>query len=97
MDLLRLLQDSGGAKSVNGGVKDQNQFKIGGANHKEAALLETIGNMPGLNAPALASALNWSLRTTQRLLGKLMDSEKIEFRGASKNGGYFYINHTSEP
>lgn len=53
--------------------------------------METIRMMPGLNAPALAIALGKSLRTTQRTLKILCDNQKIEFKGAPKNGGYFLI------
>jgi len=46
------------------------------------------GYSSGLNAPALATTINKSLRTTQRYLKRLTDSRKIEYRGAAKNGDY---------
>ena len=57
----------------------------------EQQIIETLGKMPGLNAPALATALVKSLRTTQRTLKILCDNGKIEFRGAPKTGGYFLV------
>ena len=91
MDLLRLLADSGGVNHPNGGVKSENKNKSGGVNSLEQQIIETLGTMPGLNAPALATALGKSLRTTQRMLKKLNDNGTIEFRGAPKKGGYFLV------
>lgn len=88
MDLLRLL-NNGGVNIQIGGVNDNDKNKIGGVNTLENKMIQTIQSMPGLNAPALANALNKSLRTTQRYLKLLVDNGKIEFRGAAKNGGYF--------
>jgi len=51
--------------------------------------LHAIQSMPGLNAPALATTMNKSLRTLQRYVKKLTDEGKIEFKGAAKNGGYY--------
>ncbi len=84
IDLLRLLAASGG---VNSGIENKN----GGVNSLEEQIPETIGKMPGLNTPAIATALDKSLRTTQRCLKTLCDVGKIEFRGAPKNGGYFLV------
>ena len=83
MDLLRLLNDGG----VNGGVNDSKNSALGGVNLEEL-LYDTIRNNPGINAPALAEKLQKSLRTIQRYLKLLSDKERIEFRGAPKNGGY---------
>ena len=76
-DLLRLLKNSGGVKTSNGGVNLQDK------------ILQEIKNNGGLNAPSLASRLSLSLRTVQRYLKELTESKKIEFRGAPKNGGYY--------
>jgi len=91
LDLLRLLNESGGVNFPNGGVNPEIETKNGGVNSMEQQIMETLGKMPGLNAPAIATALGKSLRTTQRILKKLCDNGKIEFRGAPKNGGYFLI------
>ncbi len=87
MDLLRLLQ-SGGVNSNNGGVNSYYENESGGVNSLGNSIIQTLESMPGLNAPALATTLKKSLRTTQRYLKLLVDKGIIEFRGAAKNGGY---------
>lgn len=82
-DLLRFLTDGG----ANGGANTSTKIKNGGVNLEEL-IFETIKNNPGINAPTIAKILQKSLRTTQRYLKSLSDSQRIEFRGASKNGGY---------
>ena len=84
-DLLRLLKNSGGIKSQNGGV---NKKLSGGVNLQEKVLQEIKKN-GGLNAPSLASRLSLSLRSAQRYLKQLTEQGKIEFRGAPKKGGYY--------
>ena len=84
-DLLRLLKNSGGVKTPNGGVNK----KAGGGVNLQDKILQEIKNNGGLNAPSLASRLSLSLRTVQRYLKELTGSKKIEFRGAPKNGGYY--------
>ena len=86
-DLLRLLKNSGGVKTSNGGV---NKKASGGVNLQDK-ILQEIKNNGGLNAPSLASRLSLSLRTVQRYLKELTESKKIEFRGAPKNGGYYSL------
>ena len=86
MDLLRLLNDGGVNGGVNGGVSG----KSGGVNLEEL-IYDAIKNNPGVNAPAIAGMLQKSLRTVQRYLKTLSDAERIEFRGAPKNGGYHIL------
>ncbi len=86
MDLLRLLDDGGVNGGVNGGKKPD-----GGGVNLEELLFDAIRNNPGLNAPNLAEMLQKSLRTVQRYLKLLSDKDRIEFRGAPKNGGYHII------
>ncbi len=83
--------NSGGENSPNGGVNSDIETGYGGVNSMEQQIMETLRKMPGLNAPAIATALGKSLRTTQRILKKLKDNGNIEFKGAPKNGGYFLI------
>ena len=87
MDLLRLL-NSGGVNTDDGGV---NIVDSGGVNTVKDQILQAIITMPGINAPTLAITLNMSLRTIQRYVKQLSDEQKVEFKGAAKNGGY-YIN-----
>lgn len=91
VDLLRLLADSGGVNFPNGGVNYEIKTENGGVNSVEQQIMETLEKMPGLNAPALATALSKSLRTIQRNLKILCDNGKIEFRGSPKKGGYFLM------
>lgn len=93
-DLLRLLVESGGVKSASGGVKSSKVEESGGVKSSEQKLLETVEKMPGLNAPALATQLDMSLRSVQRYLKKLTEQGKISFRGAAKTGGYYKIDET---
>ena len=85
LDLLRLLKDGGVITDVGGANN-----KDGGVNTEEE-IYTIIKNNQGINAPTIANILNKSLRTTQRYLKKLSDNKRIEFCGASKNGGYYII------
>ncbi|MBN2640634.1 MAG: Fic family protein [Victivallales bacterium] len=69
--------DDGG---VIGGV-------IGGVNE----VLAFVRSKPGCRANEIAVALNIPLRSVQRHLGKLKAGNKIEFRGAPRNGGYYQL------
>jgi Fic family protein len=91
LDLLRLLNESGGVNKSSGGVKPKLFGKSGGVKFTDQLLYQTIDEMPGLNAPALAVMLNISLRTVQRYLKKLTDEGKITYQGAAKTGGYYKI------
>lgn len=91
LDLLRLLNESGGVKKSSGGVKPHLSGESGGVKFPEQHIYDTIEEMPGLNAPALSAQLNISLRTVQRYLKKLADEGKITYQGAPKTGGYYKI------
>ena len=52
-------------------------------------VLDFIISNPGSRTNQISEALGIPLRTLQRELSRLKVSGKIEFRGASKNGGYF--------
>lgn len=75
-NLLRLLKNSGGVKSLNGGV---NKTARGGVNLQDK-IFQEIKKNGGLNAPSLASRLSLSLRMVQRYLKQLTESKKIESR-----------------
>ena len=55
----------------------------------EDVILGMIGNKEGMSAPQISKHIGKSLKTTKRHLAKLRESDKIEFRGALKNGGYY--------
>ena len=50
-------------------------------------ILSLIAAHEGISAPALAEKTGKSIATVKRHIAKLRD--KVEFRGATKNGGYF--------
>lgn len=50
---------------------------------------------PGSRSNAIADALNIPLRSVQRYLTQLKSENKIEFRGAPRNGGYFCMDESS--
>jgi predicted HTH transcriptional regulator len=55
----------------------------------EEILLRLIAKNEGLSAPQLSTRIGKSLSTAKRYLAKLKKSDKIEFRGAPKTGGYY--------
>ena len=55
----------------------------------EERIFRLINTKEGMSAPAISKLINKSLKTTKRYLAKLKESEKIEFRGALKIGGYY--------
>ena len=52
-------------------------------------LYDTIANQEGKKAVELNAMINKSLATTERYLKILKEQGYIEFKGASKTGGYF--------
>ena len=65
---------------VNGGVN-------GGVND----LLTYIQSNPGQKTDEIKQALQIPQRTLERYLKKLRDTNRIEFRGPAKTGGYFPV------
>jgi DNA-binding transcriptional regulator YiaG len=61
-----------------------------GVNEGVNALLKTIKQQPGLRVPALAERMTTSAKNLERWLKQLKESGQIEFRGASKTGGYLF-------
>ncbi|NCC53542.1 MAG: Fic family protein, partial [Spartobacteria bacterium] len=70
-------------KASSGGVN-------GGVNGGVSEVLAYIQLNPGSRANAIAKALKISLRSVERYLSGLKNEGKIEFRGAPRNGGYFW-------
>ena len=81
-DLIRLLRNSIA-------ISKQNSNQASDSKNTSEDILAAIKANSGINAPTLASTLNVSLRTIQRHQKELSDADKIEFRGAKKNGGYW--------
>ena len=55
----------------------------------EEIVLELIADNEGLSARKISKLIDKSLRSTMRYLDNLKKSDKIEFRRALKNGGYY--------
>jgi ATP-dependent DNA helicase RecG len=66
---------------VNGGVND---------------LLTYIQSNPGQKTDEIKQALQIPQRTLERYLKKLRDTNRVEFRGSAKTGGYFPILFETE-
>jgi ATP-dependent DNA helicase RecG len=64
----------------------------GGVNGGVNTLLAYIQAKPGKRASESAESLNIPLRSTERWLKQLKETGKIEFRGATKTGGYFALD-----
>ncbi len=62
---------------------------VNGTVKPEDVLLKLIAENEGLPAPELAKLIGKSLRTVKRYLDTLKTSDKIEFRGVPKTGGYY--------
>ena len=61
-----------------------------GVNH----LFVYIQTHPGQRASEMATAYKLTQRTIERWLKQLKDRDLIEFRGATKTGGYFAMAHS---
>ena len=55
----------------------------------EEIIFRLIVNKEGLAAPEISKLIEKSIITTKRYLAKLKETQKIEFRGAPKTGGYY--------
>ena len=64
-----------------------------GVNEGANSLLAIIRQYPGLRVPSLAEKVPTSSKNIERWLKKLKDTKNIEFRGASKTGGYFAVTN----
>lgn len=83
------LPDLNYAEGNDGGVSGGVSVGVSGGVKQ---LFETIRQQPGLRANALASQCKASLRTVERHLAQLVNSGKVEFRGAPRTGGYFTVD-----
>lgn len=84
-ELLRLMGESIQLdEGVNEGISE-------GVNEGVNQLLSVVVANPGLRANALAMLVGKSVQTVERYIRVLKVAEKIEFRGASKTGGYFAL------
>ncbi|MDQ7060730.1 MAG: ATP-binding protein [Sulfurimonas sp.] len=63
-------------------------YKNEGVNEGVNLLYETIKKAPNKRSTFFAKELNTSVKNIERWLKQLKDQDKIEFKGASKTGGY---------
>ena len=57
----------------------------------EEQIYRLITKNGGIAAPEISTLIKKSLKTTKRYLAKLKESQRIEFKGAPKTGGYYLI------
>lgn len=65
-----------------------------GVNKELNTLIKAIKNNAGLKAPELSKIINKGLSTTERYIRILKKAGLIEYKGASKTGGYIIIKKT---
>ncbi len=69
---------------VSGGVR-------GGVRGGGSDRLDYIKLNPGKNTRQMTTVLNYAQRTLERMLKELKQQKQIEFKGAPKSGGYYFI------
>jgi ATP-dependent DNA helicase RecG len=84
------LPDEGASGGASGGVS-------GGASGGASALLTYIQAHPGQRSSEMVVALNTPLRSIERWLKQLKENGLIEFRGATKTGGYHAATTLAAP
>jgi ATP-dependent DNA helicase RecG len=62
-----------------------------GVNEGVNSLLAIIKQNPGLRVPSLTQRASTSTKNIERWIKQLREVNDIEFRGASKTGGYFHV------
>lgn len=81
--------DKTNAKTVSEGVSGGVNV---GVNVGVNGLLAYIQSHPGQHAGEMAAAFKLTKRTIERWLKQLKENGQIEFRGAAKTGGYYYLD-----
>ncbi len=87
--MVTFVQRIGVSGGVNGGVSGG---VSGGVTPEAEGLLKLIHSKPGIKTTELVSLTAKPQRTVERWLKQLKDSQRIEFRGAPKTGGYYPRN-----
>ena len=75
---------------TNGGVTEG---VTEGVNEGVKKLLDFIKQNPGLRTTQIEAQLNVPVKTLERWLRQLKDQNAIEFKGATKTGGYYANQH----
>ena len=63
-----------------------------GVNVEVNGLLSYAPSHPGKRAGEMAVAFKLSQRTIERWLKLLKENGKVEYRGAAKTGGYYFLD-----
>jgi hypothetical protein len=66
-----------------------NQVKPYNTDAQDRAVLEVIRNNPGIKLDAIFLEIKTSTRSVRRVLERLSLSDKIEYRGSKRTGGWF--------
>ena len=85
----------GGAINLEDGIINPEGGAINLGTTIEESILKLITAKEGLSARSISKSIGKSLRTTMRCIDTLKKENKIEFRGALKNGGY-YLKQTNK-
>ena len=75
-----------GDKDIRGEVTE-------GVTEGVTGLLNLIAQQPGIRTPALAEKMGTSPKNVERWLKQIKAAGHIEFRGATKTGGYYPCTH----
>lgn len=92
----KVMADTGAAEPIFEIVSDcfkVTLFPSGGVSGGVSDVLDYIKLNPGKNTRQITTVLNLSQRTLERMLKELKREKKIEFRGAPRSGGYFFIEN----
>jgi predicted HTH transcriptional regulator len=82
----------GFAVTVFANAENEEDINKVGVNVGVNAVLMLIEKNPGINVLTMTKNFNVSQRTIERWINQLKKENKIEFKGASKSGGYYAIN-----
>ena len=86
--MVMFVQREGVSEGVSEGVIEG---VIEGVSEEVSQLLFIISKQPGLRTPVMADMLQTSPKNIERWLKQLKDTQRIEYRGASKTGGYYIL------
>ncbi len=78
------------------GISIKNDTINDTVNSKEQEDLNIVKQYPGLNSSKIADLIGKSVPTTKRYLNSLVRLEFIEFKGAQRNGGYYWNNKNNK-
>ena len=86
---------------INGPINDRvndrvNELVSKPLNDNEISIISLLKITPGLNANEISEHIKKSIPSVARYISSLKKRELIEFRGATKTGGYYIITEKKE-